>query len=248
VTEEIREDLWGEIIRRYFENPDTLYAIRRADGLLEDDHSPEVYFAEADEFFPWEADNLAAVKGPILDIGSGPGRMMLWAQDVGFDIVGIESSPLTAAVARERGARDVRVGRWQDLDTLLTPQENRFGTVLLMGHNLGLAGTLSGLEELLGLVHDRTVPGACLLASSIAFSATDDPKHLRLQEQMRTEGRYPGEMTIRVEYGGRVGPYFPWLLVEPDDLARVGDSSGWFLEGIDQSEEGHYGVLMRRIN
>lgn len=248
MTEDIREDLWGEIIRLYFEDPDTLYAIRRADGLLEEGHSPEVYFAEPDEFFPWEADNLAAVSGPILDLGSGPGRMMLWAQDVGFEIVGIESSPLTAAVARDRGARDVRVGRWQDLDNLLTPQENCFGTVLLMGHNLGLAGTLSGLENLFGLVHARTVPGASLIASSIAFGVTEDPKHLRLQAQLREQGRYPGELTIRVEYGGRVGPYFPWLLIEPDDLARVGESRGWFLERVDRSEEGHYGALLRRVD
>ena len=243
----LQEDLWGEICRAYHERGEALYSIRREDGHLEEDHSPEVYFASPEEFFPWEETLLEEARSPILDVGSGPGRMMLWAQEAGYRIVGIESSPGTAAVARRRGALDVRLGRWQDLDRLLAPTERGFGSVLLMGHNAGLAGDLDGLVHLLELLHAVTAREAALLLTSIDFLETTDERHLALQTSLRAAGRYPGSLRIRVEFAGRRGAEFPWLLVTPEDLACVGLRSGWALERVERSGEGHYGAVMRRL-
>lgn len=242
----LHEDLWGEICEAYHQRGEALYGIRREDGHLETDHSPEVYFADPDEFFPWEADLLTAARGPILDVGAGPGRLMLWAQQAGHRVVGIESSPRTVRVARARGAHDVRLGRWQDLGELLQPDERDFACALLMGHNPGLAGDLDGLARLLTLLHEVTVPEAALLLTSIDFLATTDPKHLALQHALGASGRYPGAFRIRVEFEGRRGPYFPWLLVAPGDLARVGRATGWRIERLEPSGEGHYGAVLRR--
>ncbi len=240
-------DLWARVLWDFHQGLPAVYGIRRDDGLLEDDHSPEVYFSEPAEFFPWEAGPLEAARGPVLDVGAGTGRMTLWAQGRGLEVVAIESLPRVAELARARGAVDVRVGRWEDLNRLLAPEERSFASVFLMGHNLGLGGTLPGLAELLRSLHAVSRPGAALIATSIAFTATDDTDRLRFQEAQRDRGRYPGELVIRVEYQGRVGPYFPWLLVEPDDLARVGRTSGWFLEQVAQSEDAHYGAVLRRL-
>lgn len=242
----LHEDLWGEICEAYHERGEAPYSIRREDGHVESDHSPEVYFAEPDEFFPWESDLLTAARGPILDVGSGPGRMMLWAQEAGHRVVGIEASPRTVRVAMERGAHDVRLGRWQDLDTLLEPGERDFACVLLMGHNPGLAGDLEGFEQLLSLLHGVTAPEAALLLTSIDFLSTSDPKHLALQRALGASGRYPGAFRIRVEFEGCRGSYFPWLLVAPGDLARVARATGWRIERLEPSGEGHYGAVLRR--
>ena len=246
-NESMAADLWGQIMRDYHHGWPALYAIRRDDGYVADGHSPEVYFSEPDEFFPWEADLLRDLEGPVLDIGAGPGRMASWAEARGEVAVAIESSPLTAAIARERGIEDVRLGPWENLETMLRADERAFGCALLMGHNLGLGGTLAGLERLFRMLHSCTRPGAALLATSIEFSQTDDEVHLTYQKKACAAGRYPGELSIRVEYQGEVGPYFPWLIIAREDLAHIGEQTGWSLERTVSSEEGgHYGAVLRR--
>ena len=244
--EEIVPDLWGWVMRDHHAGRPAIYAIRRDDGRLEEDHSPEVYFTEPHELFPWEADLLGAARPPVLDVGAGPGRIALWAQAQGMRAVAIEPSPLTAQVARERGVADVRVGRWEELDALLGPEDRAFGTALLMGHNLGLGGTLDGLHALLRSLWKVVRPGGVLLATSIAFRETEDPGHLAYQRLRRDQGRYAGECVIRVEYEDRASPYFPWLLVAPDDLQRAARREGWETERVVDSAEGHYGALLRR--
>jgi SAM-dependent methyltransferase len=246
-NETVVPDLWGRIMADYENGLEALYSIRRDDGYLSDDHSPEVYFATVDEFFDWEMELLAAASGPVLDIGAGPGRMALWAQDQGMDVVAVESSEQTARVAKAKGVRDVRSGRWQDLDSILQPHENQFGTVFLMGHNLGLGGTRTGLGQLLGRLRSLTRPGGVLLATSIEYSATDDETHLNYQANLRATGAYPGEETIRVEYEHQVGEYFPWLLIESHDLAPLAQEAGWFMEGLVVSDEGPYGTVLRAL-
>lgn len=238
------EDLWGRIMREHHQGRAAEYAIRRDDGRLEPGHDPHVYFAPPEEFFPWESDLLVAATGTVLDLGAGPGRIALWAQAAGQSVVAVEASPLTAEVAAARGVRDVRRARWEALSSVLRPEE-RFDTVLLMGHNLGLAGTLAGLERLLRVAAERARPGAALIGSSIEFTRTRDPEHRRYQAARRAAGRYPGEVVIRVEYAGAVGPYFPWLLVESQELGAVAQPLGWEVERI-RREDPHYGVVLRR--
>ena len=237
------EDLWGRIMRDYHLGRPAPYAFRRDDGYLDEGHSPEVYFADRSAFFQWEADLLDAV----LDVGAGPGRMALWAQEEGHAVVAVESSPLTVQVARERGVTDVRLGRCQALEQVLVPEECAFGTVLLMGHNLGLGGTLAGLRELLIALRARSRPGAALLATSLEFGETDNPDHIRYQTARREQGRYAGELVIRAEYEGAVGPFFPWLMICSDDLGGVAQETGWFLERHVPGEAMAYGCVLRRV-
>jgi SAM-dependent methyltransferase len=244
---QIVEDLWGRIMRDYHRGRPASYAFRRDDGYLDDGHSPEVYFASRSAFFSWEADLLDAVEPPVLDVGAGPGRMALWAQEEGHPVVAVDSSPLTVEVARARGVKDVRLGRCQALEGVLAPEECAFGTVLLMGHNLGLGGTLAGLRELLLALRTRSRPGAALLATSLEFGETDHPDHIRYQAARREQGRYAGEVVIRAEYEGAVGPFFPWLLICSDDLGGIAQETGWFLERIVRGEAAAYGCVLRWV-
>jgi len=240
-------DLWGRIMLDFHVGMPALYGIRRDDGHLSDGHSPEVYFGDPEQFFPWEEDLLDAVQGPVLDVGAGPGRMALWAQAQGFEVVALESSPLTVAISAERGVSDVRCGRWEAFDEVLLPQERAFGSVLLMGHNFGLAGTLDGLRTMLQSLRDRTRPGATVIGSSIEFTDSDDPEHLRYHELRRAQGRYPGEMVIGVEYEGLVGTAFPMLLVDTETLGHIAFETGWQIDRIVRSDELPYGAVLRRL-
>lgn len=231
------EDLWGRIMRDYHLGRPALYGFRYDSGEVSDGHSPEVYFADPDRFFDWEAELLEDLSGPVLDVGAGPGRIALHLQRQGLQVVAIESSPMTARIARERGVRDVRVGRWEALERVLRSGESGFASVLLMGHNFGLAGTLAGLERLLRALHGRARSGAALVGTSL------DP----LAGCARRRGRrYPGELHLCLEYGGAVGPGFPWLIVDAETLGAVALRCGWQIECLVQGDESAYGVRLRR--
>ncbi len=245
--QKVDADIWGRIMNDYHHGLPALYTIRREDGYLSEDHSPEVYFATPDEFFEWEEELLEAVVGPVLDIGAGPGRMALWAQAAGLDVVAVESSPLTVKLARERGVKDVRLSKWEEMDAVLRDDENTFGTAFLMGHNPGLGGSPAGLRKLLKMIRQRVRPGGTLLATSIEFTQTDEADHLGYQEAREKAGQYGGEVVIRMEYEGYVGEYFPWLLIESDLLAVLARETGWFMEGLVVSKESPFGVVLRAI-
>ncbi len=297
---DVEVDLWGRIMTDYHRGLPAPYAYRYADGRLDEDHSPEVYFAPPDQSFEWEGELLPHVQDPVLDLGCGPGRWSLWAQEQGHRVVALDASAGVCKLARDRGVRDVRQGRWQDLPDLLAPGELRFGTVLLMGHNVGLAETLWGLTDLLDRCRAVTRPGATLLATSVVFrelpefclpaslgepparDATPATGHLPARRTPPAaerppasgtpsparreaghgesesllppdwlrgtlhDGPYLGEQCLRVEYQGRVGPYFRWLLVDPHDLFRAAAESGWRGVRIVRDESAHYGAVLQR--
>jgi hypothetical protein len=66
--------------------------------------------------------------------------VLLYLQERGLEVTGIDHSPLTVEVARERGAADVRLMSLAELDF---PQSS-FDTALFFGNNLGLADTQKG--------------------------------------------------------------------------------------------------------
>jgi SAM-dependent methyltransferase len=257
-------DLWGRIVLdHHLGLAKTYYAIRERRGELSRGHSIEVYFAPPERSFPWEQEILDALAGPLLDLGAGPGRVALWAQAENLPVVAIDASPLTVLVAVERGVRDVRLGHWEALEEVLLPTERDFGSVALMGHNLGLGGTRAGLRRLLALLAQRVRPGGALIATSrdptdadrTGLSAALDPPtrqerglgNPRAPAVAAAPDRYPGELVVRVEYDGSVGPYFPWLLIDSEELGRISASVGWQIERLIFGERADYGVVLRRI-
>ena len=50
------------------------------------------------------------VRGRVLDLGCGAGRVGLHLQSRGHDVVGIDVSPLAVEIAGQRGLADVRLG------------------------------------------------------------------------------------------------------------------------------------------
>jgi SAM-dependent methyltransferase len=67
------------------------------------------------------------VRGRVLDLGSGGGRVLIHLQNRGFDAVGIERSPLIARISRRRGERNVKVMSIEEID----PKIGMFDTVVM---------------------------------------------------------------------------------------------------------------------
>ena len=81
---------------------------------------------------------LSLCRGRVLDLGAGAGRHALELQGRGHEVTAIDVSREAVEVMRERGVRDARCG---DLDAV---DGERFDTILLLMHGIGLVGTLTG--------------------------------------------------------------------------------------------------------
>jgi SAM-dependent methyltransferase len=82
-----------------------------------------------------EQDVLAGVLGPVIDLGCGPGRLVVSLAARRIPALGVDSSPSAVALARQRGATVVEADLFDAL-----PGEGRWGTALLFDGNVGIGG------------------------------------------------------------------------------------------------------------
>jgi len=78
---------------------------------------------------------LSRCRGPALDIGCGPGRIVRALAERGVAALGVDTSPVAVALTAERGAAVLHRAVQRPL-----PGEGRWGTVLLMDGNIGIGG------------------------------------------------------------------------------------------------------------
>jgi SAM-dependent methyltransferase len=144
---------------------------------------------------------LRRCRGPVLDIGCGPGRLVAALTAYGLPALGVDVSP--AAVARTRGAGGT-VLRRSVFDRL--PAEGRWGTALLVDGNIGIGGDP---RALLTRVRELVAPGGRLLAEAAPYDVDE-------------------RLTVRVEDAhGRHGRDFPWARLGPTALRDAATAAGW---------------------
>ena len=139
-------DLFGDALLDYQNGRRGDPLVIRRDDDHTDAHSPGLYFMR--EPFAHEADLLEHVEGPVLDVGCGAGRTVLWLQGHGVNTTGVDLSAGAIETCRLRGCRDVRrIDATSGLGG--GPEWPAFRTAILFGNNLGIGGTYEGAERLL---------------------------------------------------------------------------------------------------
>ena len=211
----------------------------RDDGLV-NEQDAALYLAGPDAFDSAEAAGLAAAKGRVLDIGCGAGRHALALEERGLAVVGLDVSPLALQVARRRGLRHTV---WASA-TALPFAAASFDAFLLLGNNLGIGGTVEGTVAMLRRLRRLAREGGTVIASCRNPTATDNPVHLAYHERNRARGRPIGQVTMRVEYGGQVGPWFDLLLMTPAEVADLAKRAGWRVEQVLSERSGLFTVLL----
>jgi SAM-dependent methyltransferase len=83
---------------------------------------------------------LRAARGPVLDVGCGPGRMVHAALREGLPALGIDVSVAAVAVAQERGLPVLQRSVFGHV-----PVARGWGSVLLLDGNVGIGGDPTGL-------------------------------------------------------------------------------------------------------
>jgi SAM-dependent methyltransferase len=194
------------------------------------------YFAPVRRWPAVERRALRFVRGRVLDVGVGAGRVALELQARGREVVAIDVSPGAVEVARNRGVSDVRLLAFEEVDASL----GHFDTVVMYGNNFGLFGSRAKARRLLRRLRPFV---ARIVATSNDPYATEDPAHLAYHERNRGRGRMSGQLRLRVRYRDLVGPWFEYLIVSPDEMADIVESTGWQLRRLVR-DEGSYFVAV----
>jgi SAM-dependent methyltransferase len=211
--------------------------VERDDGLVETVTMD--YFGAVGRWPAVERRALRHVRGRVLDVGCGAGRVALELQARGHDVVAIDVSRGAVGVAAQRGVRDARLLRFEEIDRSL----GRFGTVVMFGNNFGLFGGEAKARRMLrrlATLADRIV------ATSNNPYATDDPVHLAYHERNRGRARMPGQLRIRVRYRQLASPWFDYLLVSEEELRTLVAGTGWRVTRLLEGEGSYYALVLER--
>ena len=201
--------------------------IERDDGLVDADLGMEFYFSAA-----WDATDreaLKLVKGRTLDVGAGAGRVALYLQDRGRDVVAIDISPGAIRVCKKRGVKRAHVMPFTALD-------GRFGAfdcLAMWGNNFGLFGTAKRARWMLRRLKRLTSPEARIVATTVdIYHRPIPPEHRAYHRFNRLRGRMAGEIRIRVRYKRFRTPWFDYMMASPTEMQSIVDGTGWFLERV----------------
>jgi len=223
---ELDSDPYGRAIRD-FHRGEQAEPLHDVDGAERRDHPIENFyfgrFDAASETGAWLAEHL---EGPLLDLGAGAGRHALQFQDR-FETVAVDASEHLVALMDDRGVADARQIDMFDLRDSFP--RDRFRSVLSIGTQITLAGSMQGLRRLLGdLAHVTTPDGTAVVDSydptlercADAFGFRPDPT--------------PGlaYRTYHYEYEGDVGPTLLFRLFSAGRLGEATEGTGWTVAGV----------------
>jgi SAM-dependent methyltransferase len=130
------QDAFGHEIYDHFVGKGGCEIIERDDGFFSISTGPKLYFSQYEEWPRSEQEAMKYVRGKVLDVGCGGGRHSLYLQGQGFDVVGIDNSPLAVEVCKARGLQNTRILSI----TQVTRQLGVFDTILMLGNNFALVG------------------------------------------------------------------------------------------------------------
>jgi SAM-dependent methyltransferase len=238
-----REDAFGRTVLDHLEGRRAHEIVERSDGYIDVSGGPQAYFEPFRRWPPPERRAMRHVRGRVLDVGAGAGRVALHLQERGHEVVGIDTSPLAVEVARRRGVKDARLLAFKDVG----PKLGSFDTVVMMGNNFGLFGSALGARRMLRRLDRITSDDALIVAGSRNPYGTDDPDHLAYQESNRRQGRMSGQLRLRTRRGLYVGRWFDYLIVSPEEMDSLAKSGGWQIERLigDDEDDYYVGVLRK---
>lgn len=239
-----RQDAYGHLVLDYLQKGRGQEIVEREDGLLDPSRTlPGYYFAEFRSWAAHERKAMRFVKGRVLDIGCGAGRVALHLQKRGFDVSGIDVSPLAVKVCKLRGLKKARVLSISNIG----PKVDKFDTLLMFGNNFGLFASFSRARSLLRKLYEVTSDDARIVAESTDPYKTGDPAHLAYQKLNRSKGRMSGQIRIRVRYRTYMTPWFDYLLVSKREMRRIMIGTGWRIERfIDSTGSQYIAVIGKR--
>lgn len=236
------EDAYGQEIWAYYKDRESFEIVERDDGYFSTSTGPELYFSEYEDWSLHEKKAMEFVKGRVLDIGCGAGRHSLYLQKKGFDVLGIDKSPLAVKVCKLRGLKEAKVMSIEDISF----KSISFDTIIMMGNNFGLFGSFKKARRLLERFYGMASENVLIIAETLDPYKTDNPAHLEYQEFNRKRGRMSGQLRIRVRFGKYVTNWFDYLIVSKEEMKEILVGTGWKVKEFIDSEDSSYIAIIEK--
>lgn len=219
-----RDAFGHEMVDFWKGEEDVFEIIEREDGFIDAGNQVAGYFRDFAEWPEVEREGMQRLApGRSLDLGCGAGRVELYLQGLGREVVGIDNSPLAVQVCRERGVKDVCLLPVEKI----TPALGTFGNIIMYGNNWGLMANREQAKRLLRLFYQMTTPDARIIAQTNDVYKTGDPLHLAYQVWNRERGRMSGQIRLRVRRGISCSKWFDYLMVSQPELEEIAAGTGW---------------------
>jgi len=234
-------DAFGQVYLAYLNGEPSNHFTERDDGNIRESKSAHYYFRTFDEWEPYEQKAIQEAKGRVLDVGLGAGRHVLYLQEKGFEVVGIDTSPLAIEVSQRRGVKDARFMSLFDLDF----PDNSFDTVLMLGQNLALGG-VEEIRSYLSRLYEITKHDGIIIGEARDPSNTDNPEHIAYQKRNWKTPLKAGLVRIRIGFRDGVGEWFNLFLLDQETLEEVIKPTGWQLGKMYNSTTGMYIAILTK--
>ncbi len=227
------EDAFGQMLFALYSGSEVFEIVERDDGYIEA-MPAKGYLSEYKDWSQIEQRAMDFAKGRIMDVGCGAGRHSLYLQNKGFNVTGIDVSPLAVKVCRLRGLKKVKLTSIENVDF----KPGTFDTILMMGNNFGLLAKFKKAKRLLRKFHRITSKNALIVAVTNDPYRTDNPAHLAYHKRNRQRGRMGGELKIRIRYKQYKGRWFEYLLASKQEVEEILKGTGWGIEEfIDSTDD-----------
>jgi SAM-dependent methyltransferase len=230
------------VAHEHYRGKGQLGVIERDDGYVDAPDMAAIYSADVAAWPVHERRGLRWVRGRVLDIGCGAGRVALHFQRRGSDVLGIDNSPLAVKVCRLRGLRKVRVLSISDLSDKL----GLFDTIVMYGNNFGLFSNPSRARRLLRRFRSFTTEDARIIATTFDPHQTKKPEHRSYQRRNLARGRMAGQIRLRIRYKQLATPYYDYLFVSKAELNRILQGTGWHVARWIDSQGPAYSAIIGR--
>jgi SAM-dependent methyltransferase len=148
---------------------------------------------------------LTDVRGPVLDVGCGPGRHLHALAARGVFALGVDLSPAAVDLARGGGARAIVASIFDEL-----PGSGTWQSALLLDGNIGIGGAPARLLARIGTL------------------LSDDGEVL---VELDPPGTATAALSARIETPHSVSSWFPWARVSAAGIAPVARQGGFELAG-----------------
>jgi len=236
------QDAFGAAMLAYLKEQGGQEIIERSDGLIQTSGGPDYYFSTYEEWSPHTTYGLEYAQGRILDIGCGAGRIGLYLQDQGHEVVGVDNSPLAIEVCKERGLKHAEVISI----TSLSWRFGQFDTLVMLGNNFGLFSNPRRARWLLRRFKRMTTETGLIIAETLDPYQTDDPAHLAYQAANQANDRMSGQIHLRVRYRTYKTPWFDYLMVSQDEMEEILTGTGWRVKRFIESDGPTYIAIIEK--
>lgn len=232
----IMKDLFGKAILDYQTNNSPEDLITETSISEEDEMSVAYLFRSYNEMPELEQKALQLVKGRTLDVGCGAGSHSLYLQNErNIDIIAIDISENAIEACTLRGLEKVKV------QNILSLENEKFDTILLLMNGTGIFGTLKETSKYLQKLKSLLNPNGQILidSSDIIYMFDNDEDG----GKWIPGGNYYGELIFKIRYKNETEDEFPWLYLDYNTLQNAAFANGLQCELILEGE--HYDYLAK---